>query len=106
MSLPVLNLNKKVESTATIQQIDIYKDDGWITMDVMCDICKNVKTHAIGYMTDDNPVTTTINFSKIDDTRCCDDLYFSPSCEVIRCNSEYNFSNIKLPKPKKDDKIN
>lgn len=99
------NILQKNEITSTIVSIRIDKQDEWVTMDVMCDMCKKVSTHAIGYFTEDNPIETVINFSKMNDTRCCEDYYFTPTNDILKCNSEFNFSNIKLPKPRQEGKI-
>lgn len=78
---------------AIIKEINIDKLTGWITMDVICNKCKNVNTHAISYISRETDDEIVIDFSNIDDTRECEQYTQS----YDKCDAEYHLSSIILP---------
>ena len=74
-----------------IKCINVYNDDGFIEMIVICNSCNKQNFHNITHASSKTNDKLTIDFSKLG-KRCCDGRYIQND-QRIRCGADYNLYN-------------
>lgn len=91
-----------MDNTATIKEIRIDKDTGWIVMEVICNKCKKENSHAISYISRETGDELIIDFAGTTDWRECENYIYDFENDNVddiqKCGAIYNLCNIVLPK--------